>query len=155
MSLIGYDCSASSILEGGVDCSASSILEGGVSREELRCLRRGARSMFGCRAVRRWGQRIRMEMTSWLRAPLNCFSDATTERIVLMSSAQVGKTLSALCMTMWSVCEQRGNLLFCQHTEAAAKDFAQLRMNPILNECADAYLWEGRKEHSWAYEKRI
>lgn len=81
------------------------------------------------------GARIRMNMTPWLRAPMNCFSDATTERIVLMSSAQVGKTLSALCMTMWSIVEQPGNLLFCQHTEAAAKDFGILRLNPILNEC--------------------
>lgn len=43
------------------------------------------------------GARIRMEMTPWLREPSNCFSDETTKRIVLMSSAQVGKTLSALC----------------------------------------------------------
>lgn len=43
------------------------------------------------------GSRIRMEMTPWLSEHLNCFSDATTERIVLMSPAQVEKTLSALC----------------------------------------------------------
>lgn len=73
-----------------------------------------------------------VERAEYQRGVLDAFTDPAVEEIVLMSSAQVGKTLILLMVIGYFIHQDPSNLLFVFPTLTAAKDFSKEKLAPFF-----------------------
>ncbi len=96
--------------------------------------------------VSRWADKYRMlssstsaesglwqtSRTPYLEEIMNAFSDENVERIVVVSSSQVGKTEGELNMLGYLIDQDPGPCVYCMPTIDEAKKFSKRRMNPLF-----------------------
>ena len=77
--------------------------------------------------------RLRVSRAPYQRGILDAFGDPGISRITVMSSAQVGKTLSLFCMAAYAIDQDPGPGLYVMPTENAAKTISRERIGPLVD----------------------
>ena len=75
---------------------------------------------------------LNLERTPYLREPFDCLSDSKTRKIVLKTSAQVGKTTFMCASIAWVVKNDPSPIIFVQPTLDMAKQYSKIRIEPLF-----------------------
>ncbi len=78
--------------------------------------------------------KINLDVTPYLRGPLEAFSDPGVKRLFLCFGTQSGKTTFLQCIIGYIVDQQPGPTMFLRPTEWEAKDFSKERMMAVLED---------------------
>ena len=81
------------------------------------------------------GSRMTFDLTPWQPPILEAWASPDTEKVVVQSSAQAGKSLCLLTAIAWTICEAPGNIIIGLNTDDAVKDFAAKKFNPHMETC--------------------
>lgn len=82
-----------------------------------------------------FGKRVLLDKTPWVIPIMEAYVDPKIHTLVVMASAQTGKTLSMISCFMWSLVEDPSSVIIGLNTEEMAKKFCRVIMNPHLNLC--------------------
>lgn len=77
----------------------------------------------------------RTERTPYLREPMRAFTDPNVHRIVLVSSAQMGKSELELNIIGYIMAQDPGPILYILPGEADGKKFSRQRIAPMIRAC--------------------
>lgn len=78
--------------------------------------------------------RIRLDLTPYIRGPLEAFSDPKVKRLFLCFGTQSGKTTFLQCIIGYIIAQQPGPTMFLRPTEWEATAFSKERMMPLIEE---------------------
>ncbi len=76
----------------------------------------------------------RTSRTPYLKEPMDAFTDPKVKHIVIWSSAQVGKSETINNMIGYIIDQDPGSILFINPTIPDAKDYSQLRIDPMIRD---------------------
>ena len=79
----------------------------------------------------------RLDRTPYLREILETFRDSRNRKIVLKTSAQVGKTTLLLYLIAWIIQNDPAPILFVQPNLETAQDYSKVRFEPIFQYSPD------------------
>lgn len=79
--------------------------------------------------------RWRTDRTPYLREIMNCFTDPNVQHIVFVAASQVGKSEFMNNCIGYIIDEDPGSILLIQPTVQDAKDYSQLRIDPMVRDC--------------------
>lgn len=77
----------------------------------------------------------RTDRAPYQRKIMNCINDATVEKIIVMASAQVGKSEILLNCLGYHIDFSPAPIMFLQPTESLAKNFSKERIAPMIRDC--------------------
>ena len=77
---------------------------------------------------------INLDVTPYIRGPLEAFSDPTVKRMFLCFGTQSGKTTFLQCIIGYIVDQQPGPAMFLRPTEWEAMAFSKERMMPLISD---------------------
>lgn len=77
----------------------------------------------------------RVDRTPYLRDPLNAFTDPKVQRIVLVSSSQIGKSEFENNIIGYIIDEDPSSILFVHPTTIDAREYSKLRIAPMIRDC--------------------
>ena len=78
--------------------------------------------------------RISLDMTPYIRGPLDAFSDPEVKRLFLCFGTQSGKTTFLQCIIGFIIDQQPGPAMFLRPTEWEATAFSKERMMPLIED---------------------
>jgi len=77
----------------------------------------------------------RTERTAYMREPMAVLNDPTVHTVVVMSSAQVGKTEYVLNVLLYYMAAEPSAILVVNPTVEMAENFSRTRLAPMLRDC--------------------
>lgn len=87
-------------------------------------------------------KRFSRHQAPWLNGALEAATDADTREIVLMAPVGSGKTTFFEVLACWIVAREPGGAMFVLQSDTDATDWAETRLQGVLNACAPiAPLW--------------
>ena len=78
--------------------------------------------------------RWRTTRTPYLKEVMDAFTDPNVRHLVMVAASQVGKTEAELNMIGYIVDQDPGSILFVHPTVGDAKEFARLRIDPMIRD---------------------
>ena len=77
---------------------------------------------------------IRLDLTPYIRGPLEAFSDPKVRRLFLCFGTQSGKTTFLQCVLGFIIDQAPGPTMFLRPTEGDAASFSKERMIPLISD---------------------
>lgn len=82
-----------------------------------------------------YGKRFQISESPWLKGPLEAQQDPEVQELVVCAGAQLGKTTLIQGGLCWSLVEDPSPTMVVIDTLEAAKDLAENKLNPVLDDC--------------------
>jgi len=74
----------------------------------------------------------RTDVSPMVRPVFDALQDRRTRKVVLMVSAQAGKTQTLMVFAAWAICEAPGPMFWVMASEEACDEFTKARLMPLL-----------------------